>query len=111
MDTQKRGFLQITQDALLPGIVKERHLVAGKGAKGDMVYGDAHGGFTNIAIGSTGQVLMVIGSIPSWQTYPQAGLATNRPSSGRFTGDMYLNTDTPSISFWTGSAWKSATLS
>lgn len=100
-----------TQDAILPGIIKERHLVAGAGAKqGDLVYSNNFGGFINLVIGNTGQVLMVIGGVPTWQTYPQTGLVANLPSSGRFAGDMYLATNGPTIYFWTGSAWKSAAL-
>lgn len=69
-NTEQRGGVQITQDAILPGTIKERHLVAGAGANnGDLVY-SSQGGFTNLGIGSSGQVLEVSGGLPSWQTLP-----------------------------------------
>ncbi|MBU6501181.1 MAG: hypothetical protein KGI72_05140 [Patescibacteria group bacterium] len=65
----KTGGVTITQDALLPGIIKERHLVVGSGAnKGDLIYSDANGGFTNLGIGTAGQVATVVGGVPTWQS-------------------------------------------
>lgn len=66
-NTDQRGQVQITQDAILPGTIKERHLVTGAGAnKGDLVYSDANGGFTNLGIGATGALLQVKSAVPNW---------------------------------------------
>lgn len=67
--SQKRGSVLITQDAILPGIIKERHLVPGSGAnQGDIIYSDNKGGFTNLSIGTDNQVLTASGGVPTYTT-------------------------------------------
>jgi len=103
-------ILTIGQESILPSAIKPRHLLSSPVIDGDLYY-SANGSFARIPVGKTGQQLIVIGGVPTWGNFPLSGLAANRPTSGRFTGDQYLNTDTPSLSVWTGSAWKSTTLS
>lgn len=68
-DDPQRFSKVITQDALIPGIIKERHLIAGSGANaGDLVYSNNSGGFTNLPIGSTNQFLISSGGVPLWKT-------------------------------------------
>lgn len=38
------------------------------GSTGDMYYLDSNGNFTNLALGSTNQVLTLNGGLPTWQT-------------------------------------------
>ncbi len=41
----------------------------------------------------------------------RAGLAANRPTNGEKAGACYFATDTFVLSAWTGTAWKTTTLS
>lgn len=79
----------ITQDQILPGAVKPRHLAVSPQAAGVVYYSDG----TNF-----------VGIIP-------AGLAANRPTAGTFKGQTYFATDTLVLSAWTGALWKNVTLS
>ena len=101
----------ITSEMLAPGIVKARHLYAYNPATGDIYYNQNGSRLSNLSIGDSGQILMVVDGLPSWQVFPQTGVAANRPTNGRFTGDQFFATDTFALSVYTGSAWKSTTLS
>lgn len=91
----KRFSRLITQDALLPGIIKERHLVAGAGAnQGDLVYSDDSGGFTNLGIGSTSQVLTVSGGVPVWQTQSSGIFMLGRGAANNVGSASTIYTDT-----------------
>lgn len=103
--------LLVSQQNILPAAIKQQHFVPGNIQKGQLYYGLYGGNFTNLDIGTTGEVLMVISGVPTWTQYPQAGVAADRPSGGRFVADMYFATDTFAFSVWTGAAWKSTTMS
>jgi len=107
-DNQRIG-IQIGQMDIIPGEIKQRHLVPGNIQTGQIYYGLYGGNFTVLDIGQPGQVLMVVNGQPSWQNFPPTG--TSRPTSGRFIGDQYFNTSTGVFSIWTGAAWLSTTLS
>ena len=100
----------VTQELIAPAAIKQQHLVANPVRTGDLYYGLYGGNFTGLAVGTTGQVLMVIGGFPSWQSFPETGLAAAKPTSGRFTGDQYYSTDTKVFNVWDGAAWRTTTL-
>jgi hypothetical protein len=58
----------ITQESIVPGAIKQRHLVASPTRIGDLYYGKDGNSFTNLGIGTEGQVLTVSSGVPSWQT-------------------------------------------
>lgn len=102
--------LFITQENISPSAIKQRHLVSSPSQKGMIYYGKDGNSFSALSIGTTGQILTVVAGVPAWSSFPRTGVAASRPSSGRFTGDMYFSTDTFVLSAWTGSAWKTTTL-
>lgn len=106
----KQTIALITAPQILPGAIKQLHLSPNIPRKGDIYYGRDGANFINLGIGTTGQQLMVINGLPSWQSFPRTGVAASRPTSGRFTGDQYFATDTFALSVWTGALWKSTTL-
>jgi hypothetical protein len=108
---ERRGQSWTTFESILPGGIRPQNLVPNPVAKGDIFFTGPNANFNRVGIGTTGQVLQVVGGVPTWGSAPLSGLATNRPVSGRFVGDMYINTDTPSLSVWIGASWKSSTLS
>lgn len=81
--------IYLTQDAYAPGSIKARHLAVTPQTAGTVYYSDG----TNL-----------VGITP-------AGLAAKRPTAGTFQGQTYFATDTFALSAWTGSTWKSTTLS
>lgn len=107
--TSRQPFVA-TQANIGAAAVKQRHLVAQPTQPGDMYCGLDGNSFSNIPIGTSGQVLMVVSGFPAWVSLLTTGVAANRPSSGTFTGQMYLSTDTDVLSVWNGSAWKTTTL-
>lgn len=102
--------IPLGQMDILPGEVKQRHLVPNPVRSGDVYYGD-NGNFKSVAIGTAYQILMVVNKVPTWVTFPQTGVHTSRPTSGRFVGDQYYAIDNFVLSIWNGAVWKSVTLS
>ena len=102
-----QGAVFIISEMIVPGAIKQRHLLPSPVRKGDIYYGD-NGYFKSVALGSTGQTLMVIGGVPVWGSFPVTGIATARPTSGRFTGDLFYATDTKVLSLWDGGAWRTS---
>jgi hypothetical protein len=110
-NTQQQSQL-VTQQMILPGTIKQRHLVGNPTQVGDMYYGLDGNSFANLPIGSEAAVLSVASGVPVWQAYRfPTGLAASRPSSGTVAGQMFFATDTFVLSVWSGAAWKTTTLS
>lgn len=101
----------IFQQQLAPGAVVQQSLVSNPSQKGDIYYGGDGVRFKRIGIGLPGQVLTVVNGIPVWSYLLSSGLAAARPTSGTFTGQQYLATDTGNVSIWQGSSWISALFS
>lgn len=108
--SQQNFFPLIFQQNIAPGVIKQQHLLPSPTRAGDLYYGKDGVNFSNLKIGSTGQILMVIAGVPAWVSFPQTGIATARPTSGRFTGDQWYSTDTKVFSLWDGSTWRTTTL-
>lgn len=53
---------------------------------GDMLYASAANTLSKLAAGSPGQVLTIVGGVPSWQTFPGGGSVTSVDGSGGTTG-------------------------
>ena len=99
----------VYQQNIVPGVIKQQALVPHPCQKADIYYGKDGVNFSRLPIGSTGQVLTVVGGVPVWQFLLTTGLAVNRPTSGAFIGAMYYATNTFVLSIWNGSVWKSST--
>ena len=108
---ERRGQSWTTFENILPGGLRPQNLVPNPVAKGDIFFTGPNANFNRVGIGTTGQVLQVVAGVPTWGSATNTGIATARPTNGRFTGDTYFATDTLVFSAWTGSAWKSVTLS
>lgn len=89
----------ITQDAILPGSIKQRHLVPSPTQKGDMYYGKDGNAFSNLPIGTNGQQLTVSSGVPAWTT--PATVTVNRafgfssPGAQTVANDVSWNPTSP----------------
>lgn len=68
----------ISQQNIAPGAIKQRHLVPSPTQKGDMYYG-SNGGFANLPVGTSGQVLTILNGVPVW------GGSTGSNTNGSYT--------------------------
>ena len=60
----------ISQDMILPGAVKPRHLAKTETLpEGALYYVDVNGNFAQLSVGTSGQFLRSDGTDPAWQTY------------------------------------------
>jgi hypothetical protein len=113
-DYPQKGFSvtlpSIRQEMILPGVIKQRHLVSSPTQVGDMYYGNGNS-FLNLPAGIAGQVLTISGGVPVWSYLLTTGLAASRPTAGSFAGQQFFSIDTFVLSIWTGAAWKTTTLS
>lgn len=83
-DKETDQSIIITQESIVPGSIKQRHLVPSPTQVGDLYYGRDGNSFGRIGVGTTGQVLTVSGGEPAWQSLPAP------PSSPLTTkGDIY----------------------
>lgn len=62
----EKGTKVIGQMDILPGEIKQRHLVPQPVNTGDTYYGLYGGNFTRLSIGSSNQVLAVKSGVPAW---------------------------------------------
>jgi hypothetical protein len=80
--------LFITQDMVLAGAIKQRHLAPSPVQVGDLYYGNG-GNFLNLPIGTSNQFLTVVNGIPAWVTYVPPVTTpvwqTYVPTTGSFT--------------------------
>jgi len=69
-------------------------------AVGDTLYASSTTALSKLTIGSTNQVLTVIGGVPTWQTPASGGSVTNFvfTNGGGFTGTVTTSTTTPTLS-------------
>lgn len=109
MNNSRTDFL--TQENFAPGAIKQRHLVSAPTQKGDVYFGKDGNSFQNLPIGEEGEVIQVHSGVPVWGNGIVTGIAANRPATGPFSGYAYFSTDTFVFSVWTGSVYKSTTLS
>lgn len=76
MDNKKQSqgmAIQIGQMDIIPGEIKQRHLVPNPVRTGDIYYGLYGGNFSSLAIGATGKSLRVNNGVPVWATAATAG--------------------------------------
>ena len=78
----------ISQQNIAPGAIKQRHLVPSPTQKGDMYYGQ-NGGFANLPIGIIGQVLTIVGGVPTWGNVVLYGTSSTGPI-GASNGTLYV---------------------
>lgn len=110
-DNSKKPTIHVYQQDIVPNAIVQSHLNPYSPSKGDLYYGKDGVRFERLGAGSTGQVLQISNGVPTWGSVINTGAAASRPSSGTFIGQAYFSTDTFALSIWTGSAWKSVTLS
>lgn len=60
----------ITQDSILPGSIKQRHLSAAPTKKGDIYYGKDGNSLTPLALGTAGYVITATATGPAYQAIP-----------------------------------------
>jgi hypothetical protein len=57
----------ITQDQIIPGLIKQRHLCASDTiANGDLYYGDGNNSLIRLPVTINGQILSLINNVPAW---------------------------------------------
>jgi hypothetical protein len=105
----KGGSSWILPQHIIPGGIRPQHLVPNPVQQGDIFFTGGNANFNRVGIGTTGQVLQVVAGVPTWGSATNSGIATARPTSGRYLSDMYYATDTNVLSIWNGTGWKSST--
>lgn len=60
---------RVGQADIIPGSIKQRHMVPSPSQPGDLYYGLDGNSFTNVPIGASGQFLTVVNGVPDWKTY------------------------------------------
>jgi hypothetical protein len=78
--------LFITQDMVLAGAIKQRHLAPSPVQVGDLYYGNG-GNFLNLPIGTSNQFLTVVNGIPAWVTYVPPASTSLSSKTITFTRD------------------------
>lgn len=68
---------RVSQDQIIPGAVKQRHLQSSPTQKGDMYYGKDGNSFANLPIGGTGALLNVKAGVPAWVAAGATGALLN----------------------------------
>ena len=70
---------------------------------GGLIYGSATNTYSNLAIGSTGNILTIAGGIPTWAAPATSGTVTSVSvvNSNGFSGSVATSTTTPAISITT----------
>lgn len=107
---QDKQFVKVYQQNIVVAAVKPRHLVVPITPKlGDTFFSNGTD-FVKLSPGLVGQVLTIANGIPTWGYTTGTGLAASRPATGLYTGYSYFSTDTFVFSVWTGSAYKTTTL-
>ena len=107
---ERMGQSWITFENILPGGLRPQNLVPNPVAKGDIFFTGPNANFNRVGIETTGQVLQVVAGVPAWGSATNTGIATARPTTANFTGQMFFSTDTHVLSIWDGSQWRVTTL-
>ena len=105
---------RITQDQIMPGAVKQRHLgegnrfirsglIANRPTTGEPVMANSSAYYY-----ATDQHDLSLWNGKSWDLVQDVltGTAAARPTSGAFAGQQYFATNTAAFSVWDGAAWQ-----
>lgn len=113
MDKENLGFsIQVGQSDILPGSIKQRHLVPSVVRKGDLYFGLNGGNFSSIEIGATGQILAVEDGLPAWVNatgpsgpagpsfpYVESNTSSAAPAPSAITNFFELSAQTATAAF------------
>ncbi len=99
MDNTDTNFIPglITGEMIAPGAVTQRHLYPGNSNIGDLYYGKDGVRFSELTIGTSGQVLTVTSGVPTWQTVSSSPTLNNPTINGSLQGVIALTGTTPNI--------------
>lgn len=75
----------LDQQSLIPGAIKQRHLVPQPTQPGDLYYGKDGNSFTNLSIGDDNQILMASGGVPVWSNLNMTSWTPTYGASGSMT--------------------------